>query len=78
MVERLAPERATPVHRKFLRLAFSGVFSRFSFRFLSYHHDVARGKVAWEPYVAERERVAETPWYQFLNSRFSMYYTKSG
>ncbi len=44
-------------------------------RFLSFHHDVARGKVAWEDYVPERERVAETPWYQYLNNRFSMYYS---
>ncbi len=59
---------------RLLREGFSDEDVAEAERFLTLHHDVARGKVMWEEYIPERERVSSEAWYQFLTNRFSMTY----
>lgn len=59
---------------RLLREGFSDEDVAEAERFLTLHHDVARGKVRWEAYIPERERVSGEAWYQFLTTRFNMTY----
>lgn len=59
---------------RLLREGFSDADVADAERFLTMHHDVARGLVAWEAYRPERERVSGEAWYQFLTRSFNMTY----
>lgn len=59
---------------RLLREGFSDAEVAEAERFLTVHHEVARGNVPWEAYHPERERVSGAAWYQFLTTRFDMTY----
>ncbi|MBD3298944.1 MAG: prolyl oligopeptidase family serine peptidase [candidate division Zixibacteria bacterium] len=40
------------------------------------HFGVAEGRVSWNKYQAEIERVRDTDWYQYLSNRYSIPYTR--
>jgi len=59
---------------RLLREGFSKEDVQAAGEFLDLHLGVARGQVSWDDYVARRDAVSATKWYQFLASRENMTY----
>ena len=57
---------------RLLRQGFSDTDVVAGRHLINMHFGVAEGRVTWEDYQAEIERVKETEWYQFLASRYSI------
>ncbi len=61
---------------RLMRQGFSDEEVEAGRRLVGMHFGVAEGKVSWEAYQAEIERVKEGEWYQYLTSRYSIPFTK--